>query len=150
MLDFEPMREIRQFAASGADYTLAWQLRKEVLLDPFGIDHDAARGDDASAFHFGLFDESGCLACLFLVQRRATDLQMRQVAVRPLLKGQGLGRQLLEAAEDFARRNGFSLLFAHARATALPFYLRLGYEVRGEPFLQVGLPHHLVEKGLSP
>lgn len=138
-----------QFEYLSTEYELAWQLRKEVLLDPFDINHDAARGDDAGSFHLGLFDESGCVACLFLVPRTATHLQMRQVAVRARLQGQGLGRQLLDYSEDFARAMGCTLMFAHARDEAMPFYRRLGYVVRGEPFQQVGIKHHLVEKILS-
>lgn len=139
----------REFAFHSLDYELAWLLRKEVLLDPFGIDHDAARTDDPNAFHLGIFDEVRCLACLFLVPRTETLLQMRQVAVVPSLQRSGLGRQLLAFAEDFGRAKSYTSMMAHARDTAVPFYQHLGYEVIGKPFEQVGLPHHLVEKKLS-
>lgn len=150
MLIFFLMPESREFPFLSLDYERAWSLRKEVLLDPFGIDHDAARMDDKGSFHFGIFDETRCVACLFLVPRSKTRLQMRQVAVAPSLQRSGLGRVLVEFAEDFARAKRFISMTAHARETAVPFYEHLGYEVRGEPFSEVGIPHYLVEKALAP
>jgi predicted GNAT family N-acyltransferase len=40
-------------------------------------------------------------------------------------------------------------MILHARATAVPFYLRLGYTVVGEPFEEVGIPHRGMEKALD-
>jgi predicted GNAT family N-acyltransferase len=37
----------------------------------------------------------------------------------------------------------------HARETAVPFYLKLGYEVVGGQFEEVGIPHFKMEKKLS-
>jgi len=34
----------------------------------------------------------------------------------------------------------------HAREAAIPFYLRLGYELEGEPFTEVGIPHRRMVK----
>lgn len=150
MLIFAVMPKPHEFAYLSSDYERAWILRKEVLLDPFRIDHDAARSDDHGSFHFGIFDETRCVACLFLVPRSKTQLQMRQVAVAASRQRNGLGRVLVEFAEDFARAKRFISMTAHARDTAVPFYKRLGYEVRGEPFLQVGIQHYLVEKALTP
>lgn len=143
------MQRPREFAYHSSEYERALQLRKEVLLDPFGIDHDAARTDDEDSLHMGIFDEVACQACLFLVPRDKTKMQMRQVAVAPALQRSGLGRLLLEFAEDVSRSKGFALMTAHARDSAVPFYQRLGYQVRGEPFLQVGIKHRLVEKFLG-
>ena len=131
------------------EYEATWRLRAAVLLDPFGIDHHLARADDAAAFHLGLFVEETCLACLLLVPRAKETIQMRQVAVVTEQQRRGLGRQLVTAAEKFARDAGFAQVIAHARDTALPFYLALDYQPRGEPFVQVGLPHRTVEKKLS-
>lgn len=34
----------------------------------------------------------------------------------------------------------------HARDSALDFYLSLGYSIVGDPFEEVGIPHHRMEK----
>jgi predicted GNAT family N-acyltransferase len=144
------MREPREFKFLSPDYECAWALRKNVLLDPFGIDHAAARTDDERSMHFGIFDGTDCVACLFLVPRSEIQLQMRQVAVATNVQRSGLGSQLLEHSESMAQLRGFTLMSAHARDTAVPFYLKLGYVVRGDPFQQVGIKHYLVEKTLGP
>lgn len=143
------MPALRAFSYQSFDYDTAWALRQEVLLDPFSIDHDAARLDDARSLHFGFFEGEQCIACLFLVPREDTVIQMRQVAVAPGRQRTGLGRLLVRFAEEAVVDRGFSKVYAHARHTAVSFYLRIGYEIRGEPFQQVGIEHHLVEKVLG-
>jgi predicted GNAT family N-acyltransferase len=130
------------------EYHLAFELRRDVLLDPFGVDYDQARSDDAAALHFGIFDERRCLATLLLVSQDQAVVKMRQVAVADSSQGQGWGRTLTQYAEGVARDHGFEKVVAHARAQALPFYLALGYQAVGEAFVEVGIVHHLVQKVL--
>jgi len=66
---------------------------------------------------------------------------MRQVAVSDKHQGLGIGRAMVEFSERFARENGYGKISMHARDTAVGFYLRLGYEVEGEPFEEVTIPH---------
>ena len=37
----------------------------------------------------------------------------------------------------------------NARTSAVPFYERLGYETRGEPFVEVTVPHLAMAKRLA-
>ena len=41
-------------------------------------------------------------------------------------------------------------IVAHARDKAIPFYRKLGYETNGEAFLELGVVHYAIRKGLSP
>jgi predicted GNAT family N-acyltransferase len=36
----------------------------------------------------------------------------------------------------------------HARDTAIGFYEKLGYKVKGDGFIEVNVPHHVMEKEL--
>ena len=74
--------------------------------------------------------------------------QLRQVAVCPELQGRGIGAQLIAFAEESARQQGFVTMMAHARVTALEFYLWLGYMAEGEDFLEQTIPHRPVTKAL--
>ncbi len=48
------------------------------------------------------------------------------------LRGHGLGKRLLDAAEDIARRHKCSVIFGHSFGFQAPeFYLRAGYEEFG-------------------
>lgn len=127
-------------------FVKAWQLRCEVLLDPFGIDHGRAQDDDARALHFALFEDHECLACLMLVPLDEDTVRMRQVAVAKRVQRHGYGRHLVGAAEQAARDEGFTKIVASVRETASGFYRSLGYVQVGDGFEQVGLPHFAVEK----
>lgn len=142
---------LRRVDLGTPDYDRTLDLRERVLLRPFGISLERATTDDAAATHFALFEETSgdCVACLLLVPRDGPSLQMRQVAVASERQRAGLGRGLVLGAEDWARGEGAERLFAHARETAIPFYVALGYAITSAPFEQVGLPHRTVEKRLS-
>lgn len=55
--------------------------------------------------------------------------RMHGVFVRPLFTGGGIGRKLMLAAEEQARRAGFSTFTVRATLNAADFFLHLGYEV---------------------
>jgi GNAT superfamily N-acetyltransferase len=74
---------------------------------------------------------------------------MRQVAVLPPLQGGGIGGALVRFAESFAVSHGIVRFELSARETAVPFYLNLGYEMVGEPYEEVTLPHRSLVKNLS-
>jgi ribosomal protein S18 acetylase RimI-like enzyme len=61
------------------------------------------------------------------------------LAVAPDLQGQGLGRQIVEAAETLLRERGCPKVNLQVRATnqeVIAFYERLGYQV--EPLVSMG------------
>ncbi len=51
-------------------------------------------------------------------------------------------------AETLAKDKGFKKLMMHARDTAIGFYEKQGYKVKGEQFYEVTIPHHVMEKFL--
>ena len=52
----------------------------------------------------------------------------------------------MQFAENIARDRGFRSIMMHARKTAIGFYEKLGYEVSGTDFIEVTLPHVIMEK----
>jgi predicted GNAT family N-acyltransferase len=51
-------------------------------------------------------------------------------------------------AENIARDLGYKKLCMHARKTAVGFYQKLGYGIAGEEFVEVTIPHFIMEKAL--
>lgn len=142
--------EIRQVAFGSPEYEATVELRREVLRRPLGLDFTIEQlAAEDSDVHLALFDEDeGVVACLVLVGLEDGRVKMRQVAVREDRQGQGVGRQLVRAAETEAKGEGFLTIVLHARETAVPFYRALGYSIEGEPFEEVGIPHFAMSKEL--
>ena len=109
---------------------------------------DADLAGDPECFHLGSFDGSQTVAVLLLQPVDGRTLQMRQVAVLPAWQGTGIGSQLIAFAEGLARQHGYSTMVAHARGTAVGFYLRIGYTAVGEEFIEQTVAHQLVTKAL--
>ena len=70
------------------------------------------------------------------------------MAVKQGLQGKGIGRALMQFAENMARDKGNRKMVMHARKSAVGFYEKQGYQVTGEEFEEVTIPHFIMEKDL--
>lgn len=77
-------------------------------------------------------------------------LQLRQVAVLPAFRARGIGRALVEELELYARTTGTEEMWLNARQEAYQFYLKLGYEFRGDTYVSelTKIPHRPMAKRL--
>ncbi len=125
-------------------------LRYEVLRKPLGLEYSKEQlAAEADFIHLGMLIEGQVKATLFLLEESSGVMRMRQVAVSPELQGKGIGRRLVEETEKVCRRLGVKEIVLDARQGAIPFYVRVGYETYGEPFLQSTLPHMAMRKRLD-
>lgn len=133
---------VREIAHGSPEYADLVDLRRRVLRRPLGLDFTSEElAVEAGQHHFGLFDEECLWAVCAAVPLEEGVWKVRQVAVEPEAQGKGYGAALMKAVE--ARVDEIVL---HARDTAVPFYLRLGYAIEGEPFEEVGIPHRKMRK----
>ncbi len=144
-----PVVEVREAEFGSAEQLASIELRRRVLRWPLGLDF-AAEQLAAEDFEFHLVGvlDSVVVACLVLTPLESGRIKMRQVAVEPELQGRGFGAELVRFSEVFARELGFSRMVLNARDTAVAFYLKLEYEIEGEPFVEVSIPHRRMVKGL--
>jgi GNAT superfamily N-acetyltransferase len=147
------MLRILAIAHRSRAYEQAVRLREAVLRRPLGLVFTAAELDDEAGSHHIVAleddddDEDGaCVGCLVLGPIDADVVRMRQVAVRPDRQRQGIGRALIEFAEQYARAHGHREVVAHVREPVIPFYASLGYELTGSRFIEVTLPHFPMRK----
>ncbi|MBN8681165.1 MAG: GNAT family N-acetyltransferase [Chitinophagales bacterium] len=131
-------------------YDEAVGLRYRVLRKPLGLEFTTAfLAAEWDQFHLAAYSDRGVLlAYLNLTPQEAGIIKMRQVAVEPELQGKGVGKALVEYAEQFALDQGFKQIVLNARDTAVPFYLKSAYTVEGEQFTEVGIPHFRMYKNL--
>src|SRR5262245_4524005 len=79
-------------------------------------------------------DAAGALAAGVYVELRGDRAYFGMLAVDPSRQGSGLGRRLVDAAEQFAREAGCRVMdirVVNLRTELPPFYRRLGYVESG-------------------
>lgn len=126
-------------------------LRDRILRQPLGLQfHIKDLEKEYNDIHLVCFADSGKMAgCLILSPVDQYIIKMRQVAVDQAWQKKGIGTMLVAASEEYALQKGFDEIVLHARDLAVPFYLRLGYEVYGDPFTEVGILHHAMKKKVN-
>lgn len=131
------------------EYEEAIALRHQVLRKPLGLSYDPTElVGEKDSFHLALREGAELVACLVLKPLDERCIKMRQLAVRESSQAKGFGRGLVNYAESFVRERGYAEIVLHARETALGFYEKLGYQLEGNPFTEVGLPHLAMRKKL--
>ncbi len=125
------------------------ELRNNILRKPLGLgftdEELAAEKDDIL---LGCYDDDKLEACCMLTKTGPKTVRLRQMAVGSGLQGKGIGRVLMSFAENIARDHGFKRLTMHARKSAVGFYEKNGYKVCSDEFLEVTIPHYVMEKEL--
>ena len=130
-------------------------IRRRVLRDGTPSDDVVFAGDDdPSTVHLGLADRAGIVVAVSSWSPRPfptgpigrSEVQLRGMAVDPTHRGRGTGAVLLAAGLDRAAAAGADVVWANARDTALAFYLRHGFGVVGDGYVDAttGLPHHRI------
>jgi GNAT superfamily N-acetyltransferase len=140
---------IRMIDHGTEDYNKMVELRTLVLRKPLGLSFDPAElAKEKNEILIGCFDEETMEGCCMLVRTDRETIRLRQMAVLYGLQGKGIGRTVMQFAENFARDMGYRKMEMHARKTAVGFYEKLGYQVTGDEFEEVTLPHYKMIKQL--
>jgi GNAT superfamily N-acetyltransferase len=131
------------------EYRQMVKLRDDVLRKPLGLGFTPQElEEEKDNMHIAAFEEEDILGCCMLVEENPQIVRLRQMAVLNDLQGKGIGRALMNFAENIARDQGYKILAMHARKNAIGFYEKMGYKVAGNEFLEVTIPHYLMEKQL--
>jgi ribosomal protein S18 acetylase RimI-like enzyme len=126
------------------------KLRDMILRKPLGLNYTEVQLQaELDSIHIACYFHDELVGCLILKPDGTDNLKMRQVAVSDKHQGLGIGRALVDFSEQYARENGYGKISMHARDTAVGFYLKLGYEVEGEPFEEVTIPHRSMFKEIG-
>jgi len=132
-----------------AEYQQMVRLRNDMLRKPLGLHFEPEELElEKQDVLMGAFEDDRILGCCLLTKVDEKTVRLRQMAVPNSLQGKGIGRALMIFAENIARDMGYRTLIMHARKTALGFYKKLGYSAMGEEFVEVTIPHYIMEKSL--
>ena len=124
-------------------------IRNEVFVKeqqvPIALEIDE---DEAKAFHFVLYENDEALATLRLLPLNRYEIKLQRMAVLAPHRNRHFGKDLIVAAQDFAKEQGYNHIQLGAQLTAVPFYEHLGFTAAGEQFLDAGIPHLAMSKHL--
>jgi ribosomal protein S18 acetylase RimI-like enzyme len=125
------------------------KLRDDILRKPLGLGFTPEELEsERDNLLIAAFEDERMLGCCMLIEEKPGLARLRQMAVLNDLQGKGIGRALMNFAENIARDRGFKKICMHARANAVGFYEKVGYRVSGDQFMEVTIPHFLMEKQL--
>lgn len=131
------------------EYEQMVQLRNDILRKPLGLTFTREELDkEIEDILIGAFEDDKMLGCCMLIETEPGTVRLRQMAVSNNLQGKGIGRAMMQFAENIARDRGFRKITMHARKSATGFYEKLGYSISGGEFEEVTLPHVVMEKQL--
>jgi predicted GNAT family N-acyltransferase len=131
------------------EYKQMVELRLQILRKPLGLEFSQEELEkEKEDLLIAAYEDDEMLACCILTQINPTTVRLRQMAVKAGLQGKGIGRVMMQFAENIARDRGYKKVCMHARKTAAGFYERLGYTVVGDEFTEVTISHYNMEKQL--
>jgi len=131
------------------EYKQMVDLRTQILRKPLGLSfskEDLEKEKDNLLI--AAYEDDEMLGCCMLIQVTPDTVQLRQMAVKAGLQGKGIGRVLMQFAENIARDRGNKTIFMHARKVAAGFYEKLGYKIVGKEFTELNIPHFNMVKSL--
>ena len=135
------------FGSEAYEATVA--LRDDILRKPLGLTFSEQDLDSEwYSYHLAAYFASELVGVLVLKPLDQQVVKMRQVAIAAPHQRKGMGQELVAHAEAFARAKGYQQMVLHARQIAIPFYERLAYDLVGDEFTEVGIPHRKMRKRL--
>ncbi len=138
----QPVLDIKtgDWATLGAD---AASVRTEVFVREQAIPADMEWDeDDQTALHavaYNALDQP--VATGRLLGSVGGTGKIGRMAVKRVLRGSSLGREILHALMSAAKRRGDDRILLNAQRSAEGFYRRAGFTPLGEPFDEVDIPH---------
>lgn len=131
------------------EYQQMIKMREDILRKPLGLilSQEEIEKEKDNLF-IGAFEDEQMLGCCMIVELAPRKARLRQMAVLNNLQGKGIGRALIQFAENIARDHGYKIMSMHARKPTVPFFEKMGYKVKSGEFIEITIPHFEMEKEL--
>jgi len=124
-------------------------IRKTVFCEEQGFSVDGEFDDlDEKSYFVLLNDNEKAVATARFFMLSDDTAKIGRIAVLKSNRKMGLGRQLMEAAMEYAHEKGATTFDVGAQHQAIGFYESLGFTVCGEEYNDEGVPHYPMVKQL--
>ena len=138
---------LREIPYGSAEYQKMLIFRNLHMRVPLGLSlFDEDLSGEVNDHHIAASRKGHLLGRCTLTPFFSTTARMRQVVIAPEYRNHGIGRMMMLFAEERTAQLGLSWLILDSRLSALRFYEKLGYRKVGSQFMEVGLPHYMMEK----
>ncbi|WP_315523070.1 GNAT family N-acetyltransferase [Pseudoramibacter alactolyticus] len=137
--------EIRMQAGLPPD---ARTIRQTVFVDEQGF-HDEFDALDKTATHLVAYKNNQAVGCCRFYRDASGAYHIGRIAVVRAHRGEGLGAQMVMAAEKVLKGRGVPTLQLSAQVRVQSFYEKLGYAAKGENYLDEFCEHITMEKTLA-
>lgn len=124
------------------------QLRSEVFVVEQNCVYQDLDGTDKKAMHSWIAEEGKMVACarFFMKNERKKVVQIGRIVVAKNQRHKRYASFLMRSVMDNAKRMlGAKHFYLEAQTYAIPFYVRFGFKVCSEEFLEDGIPHVKME-----
>lgn len=135
-------------AHKSREWKAAVNLREEVLRKPLGSFFTIAElEEEKKHVHVVAYLDGKLVGTAVLVPEKNT-FKMQRVAVVDALRNANIGSNMMAYCEAIASEQDISIIYCHARNSAVNFYLKNGYATEGAYFDEDGIPHVKMSKTL--
>ena len=131
-------------------YQKSLEWRNAILRAPLGLilGYDEIRNEYRATHIVGT--ENGEIICGFYLNYLYDGRwDLNCAFVVPERQGGGIGREMLNFAEDYVARHGGSVVCVSTRTHAAGFYEKAGYALDGELFEKLGLEFVQMKKNIG-
>ena len=97
-------------------------------------------GMDEMALHFLVFKDEEAIGCARAIVIKS-QMQLGRMAVLKEYRGQGIGSTLIEKVIVTAKLKQLSSIHISAQCNAINFYVKFGFEVMGDTYLDAEILH---------
>lgn len=140
--------QIKPFAElSASELYEILKARMTVFMIEQGIHYLDEDNIDYLSTHYFL-TQSGRVVAYARVYPDAEPGVLRIGRMLTIERGKGYARYLMRRITTEARKKGAACLRLHAQKQAAPFYRKCRFHTVGKAFLEAGIPHLCMEKGL--
>ena len=124
-----------------------FQFRWEQLRKPLGLKKGSEQDTlENTAFHIAAFNNQKIIAVGRLQLEKTFTARIRYMAVEKPFRKQGIGSEILRQLEAIAKKGKVKMCWLLARETAIDFYLRNNYQIKGTAESELEINHQRMEK----
>jgi len=142
-----------KFVDSEEDYQKCLAIRRKVFIEGMNVSeqHEIDAYEKKSHHFLALYDDIPASTGRYRLKKGFAKFE--RIATLSEFRGKGIASQLMQVMQaDAQKRYPDYLPAMHAQVTAVPFYLKLGWVIIGDIFIEADIEHQvmvLLPKDLS-